>query len=313
MERQSGPDNRAGSMFRVPSPPGSGTIGGMSEPPAEHTPNRKERRKKLRKARKEAPRTPSLDQLEAAMPAQRASAPSSRTGVAKSFTGEDAAVLVAATFLALASLRSDDVWTVIPCLFISAGCFAYLFWLRVTSAKIRLALILAVVIVFALFGRRIYGRIVEGKQEDAFNHLTIEMGPIQPGNPMYLLYTIKNGGSSTIKRHQTTCVFNKIMDSENSGFVVAPTGVVGGWKDSPIEGGGDAQTDRCYTEFMGFNGPVVCADVTIKVAYELEIQPDIRKTKSMRFVATHANGPHWYQESPTTPGNYCDGIANTTR
>jgi hypothetical protein len=34
------------------------------------------------------------------------------------------------------------------------------------------------------------------------------------------------------------------------------------------------------------------------------------RTKSLRFVAAHPYGYRWFQESPDTPGNYCDGVAS---
>jgi hypothetical protein len=181
---------------------------------------------------------------------------------------------------------------------------------RTTSIAFRVVLIVGIAAAFIFFGWRGYSRIIAAQQDEVFNHLAIDMGSIELSKPVFLLYTIKNGGSSTIRRHQTTCVFNKIMDSTRAAFVIAPTGVIGRWDDSPISAGGDAHTGRCETEFMKFSAPVVCADVTLKVTYELEIQPNKQRTKSLRFVATQGNGPHWYQESPNSPGNYCDGAAN---
>jgi len=224
----------------------------------------------------------------------------------------DWVVLIAGTALALAGLLNDDVWAVVLCSVVAAACFMYLAWVRVTRIPARAVVILIVALVFAYFGWKSYSRIVQAKQDDAYNHLTVEMGKIELGGPMILLYTVRNGGSATIKRHKVTCVFNRIMARGGGSFEVKE--IVGKWDDSPISGGGDAYTGRCFTEFMSFSGaPVVCADVTIKVTYELEIQPNKQVTKPLRFVATETSGPRWYQESPNTQGNYCDGTANVMK
>jgi hypothetical protein len=53
-------------------------------------------------------------------------------------------------------------------------------------------------------------------------------------------------------------------------------------------------------------------DVTMKIEYQLSSEADAWKEKSMRFVASQTTGPHWFPESPDTPGNYCDGLMNTS-
>jgi hypothetical protein len=232
---------------------------------------------------------------------------------ARPFTREDLLVLISATALSLSALQNDYVPTVMLCLFVAAFCYVYLAWVQIRFIPFRVATAVAVFLLFAYFGWVSYSRVIHAKQDEVYTHMNIEMGQINPGKPMFLFYTVRNGSSAVIKRHRVSCLFNKIMARGGGGFIVKePTH--GEWVDLPIQGGGDAQTGRCFTDFMSFDGnPVVCADVTILVSYASEIEPDVEKTKRLRFIATEPSGPQWYQESPDTPGNYCDGAANLVK
>jgi hypothetical protein len=137
------------------------------------------------------------------------------------------------------------------------------------------------------------------------------MGAIDPGTKFHVLFAIKNGWTANISRYRTQCHFNKVMDDKNSAFIVG-AGEVNAinkaqWVNANIAGGSGA-TDRCFTDYMAFNGPIVCVDVTVDVQYELQSRPGDFIFKPQRFVTARGNGPHWYEMSPDTPGNYCDGV-----
>jgi hypothetical protein len=219
---------------------------------------------------------------------------------------KDVVVLIAATALALAGIRNDDVPTVVSCLIIAAACFVYLVWIHVIPLALRIVLVMGVVALFSLFGWRGYGRIIQGQQDEVFNHLVIEMGTIEAGQPALLLYTIENNAFLSIRAQSVRCGINRLKNSAEGGLI-APKGVTQDWHNVLIRGGGQGRTDRCDLDWFHFQGPVVCADITIELTYALDIQRDKQRTKQMRFVASQYNGHRWYQESPDTPGNYCDG------
>jgi hypothetical protein len=139
------------------------------------------------------------------------------------------------------------------------------------------------------------------------------MSPIDLGTAMNLLDTIKNGGGDSINKYRVSCVINYMGAQNGSAIIVAPNGIQGDWNDDPIEGGGGAKTDRCNLDWVRLSGPVSCVDLTIEVNYEISNQSGTLREKSMRFVAAQSNGPHWFQESPVTPGNYCQGITETKK
>lgn len=218
-------------------------------------------------------------------------------------------VVVSGSALTLAGVRNDDTLTVSVCLLVAAICFLYLAVTIPSTSNRKISAFIIVLGVFVFFGWRSQKRIVMSKEEEIFDRLDIQMGQIDAGKPAFLFYTVKNGSHSTITGHQATCIYNKVKDSTDAAIVVPP-GVSGVWSDIPIAPGGDGYTGRCKLgELFSFNGPIVCADVTLKFAYESDIEAHETKTKSMRFVAAQITGAHWYQESLNAPSNYCDGIA----
>jgi hypothetical protein len=222
-------------------------------------------------------------------------------------------VTISSSILTVAGVRNDDPWTVFPCLAIAAVCFVWVVVMYARSAKSKTCSALAIIAFFGFLCWRGYERVVTAKDEEVFNHLIIEMGPVANNTPFQLLYTIRNPASSTIKRHQTTCLYNAIKEGNGNMLIMEKKGAMAKWIEKrPISGGGDAITDRCYTEFMSFSTPVVCVDVTIQFSYELEDSPHKQRTKPARFVINKDAGPipFWYQESPNTVGNFCDKSAN---
>ncbi len=120
---------------------------------------------------------------------------------------------------------------------------------------------------------------------------------------------MKNGSGNSIAKHRVTCFFNKIQDDKKSGFSTpGGTNMVAGWINNPIEGGSGGQTEQCYSQFMKFNGPVVCADVTATVEYSLSDYPLEVRNKSFRYMTSPLVGFTWLQQSVDMKGNYCDGL-----
>jgi hypothetical protein len=219
---------------------------------------------------------------------------------------KDVVMLIAATALALAGIRNDDAPTVVVCLCIAAVCFGFLVWTHVISVALRIVFVIGVVVLFSFLGWRGYDRIIQSQQVEVFNHLVIEMGAIEAGQPALLLYTIKNEASLSIRAQSVRCGINRLKNSTEGGLI-APKGVTQDWHNVLIRGGGQGRTDRCDLDWFHFQGPVICADITIELTYALDLQGDKQRTKQMRFVASQYNGHRWYQEPPDTPGNYCDG------
>jgi hypothetical protein len=232
----------------------------------------------------------------------------------KQFGIGDAVTLIAATSLAMAGLRSDDLAIVLPCLIIACASFLYLEWVNVPRKGLRYSLMFAVSILFLLFASHVLKKQQEAIEGDVFNHLSVEMNPIDMGRPMYLLYTIKNGSSHTIASQKATCLLHGL--NTQSGEILKGPGLFkfsGLGQGGPIDAGGGAETGRCaISERISFDSPIQCMDVTMKIEYQLSSEADAWKEKSMRFVASQTTGPHWFPESPDTPGNYCDGLMNTS-
>jgi hypothetical protein len=142
------------------------------------------------------------------------------------------------------------------------------------------------------------------------SNMRIEMGPVDLGGKFHAMYTLHNAWNSEISKYRTECHFNRVMDDKGSGFIVGTSDKNAvsrkSWIESAIPSGAGA-TERCFTDYMAFNGPVVCTDVTVDMEYQLTSYPSQTIRKSQRFVVARGNGPHWFEELVDTPGDYCTG------
>lgn len=180
------------------------------------------------------------------------------------------------------------------------------------SARVFVALLATAVYGGIEYRKTITGR--ETQQQETYNRLSLEFVshlPLADESPV-LLYSIKNGSGNAVVKHRVTCVFNKIQDGQKSGFIVGGTKMLTGWINNPIEAGGGGQTEQCYSQFMKFNGPVVCADITAKLEYSLSSQPALVREKSFRYMTSQLVGFTWIQQSTDMQGNFCDGLQRST-
>ncbi len=222
---------------------------------------------------------------------------------------KEVVLLCVALTPSLAGLIVEDATSLGVFLVIGWAAFLFLCFIHDGSKLYRGLVLLLITLVYGGIGYRKHYVEVEAKQQDVYDHLSVEMLPptFRDESPI-ILYSLKNGASSAILRHRTSCIFNKIMDTENSGFKIPSGTRMTTWVNDPIGPGGDGQTEQCYAQFMKFNGPVVCADVTVKIEYSSSVQPDVVKAKPLRYMASRVTGERWIQQSPEMQGNFCDGL-----
>jgi hypothetical protein len=222
------------------------------------------------------------------------------------FSPKEILVLVIATALAFAGLAIEDILTVFLCLFLSWAAFLYTCSTHPGSKVWRSILGIAITSVFLSMGARLHGKQLEKEQTDTFNHLQVEMFPVQSGKPLDSLFTIKNGGSYGIGKHQIFCIVHKAISEGRSGLVVSPNGASDGEHNTPILPG-DAETTKCPLNMFLFSGPLGCVDLTIKISYSLQVQSNEKRDKPFRFVYSLTTGTSaWYQVSVERKESYCD-------
>jgi hypothetical protein len=217
----------------------------------------------------------------------------------------DILVLVAATSLSLAGLRSDDILTVFLSLFVSVCCFGYFLVSKCTRNLSKITSVIAVLLVFSAFSLRFYRRIIAGERSDIYNHLSLSMGPLTQSDEsgMHLLYTVRNDSGVDVTNYRTSCLINRVME-ESHGGIIEKKPTFGSWQGA-LKAGGDGRTDACFLEFFKLPSPAVCLDLTVTADYLAD--HGISDHKSMRFVTAKGNGPQWYPVAVDYPGNYCDG------
>lgn len=241
-----------------------------------------------------------------------------RSALARSPSNPDAkshingwVVVMASTILALASLPSDEILTTLPILTIAGIGYIYAVATSSLSAPLKRFAGLLTLVVFLWFGYHAVTKGIESRRLDAYGRLELSMGGIEPNAYAYMMYTIKNGSSTSIAGYRVTCIVNKLADTKNSGFVIAPAGNPGPWIKGGLKAFDGVDTSRCsFVDHIALNGPIACIDLTMRVDYQPSIWGVDLQHKSFRFVAAKGNGHHWYPVSAEFPGNFCDGASS---
>lgn len=226
-------------------------------------------------------------------------------------SGKEVGVIIVGLFPTLAGIVVDDRRDLFICLALSWVAAMCVCTIHQTKIKWKVIFYILATGLYFWIGYTSNNRFLTAEFNDVANHLDIDMlTPYLAGNKAQVPFIVRNGGSSKIAGYESTCIINKLMGMNNGSFVVPP-GIITGWNNSPIEPGGDGQTNWCPLEMFNFPEGIRCLDVTVQVDFELSAQKGRIGTKKKRVVAARTWGEHWFQQSPTQTGNYCDGSAET--
>jgi len=218
----------------------------------------------------------------------------------------DIAVLVSAALLALGSFFLDDFLVICVFLIISWAGFVYVCFDHLVSLNKRAVSVLLVTAIYGVTVLLLHKRQLKRDSDDVYEKLAIQPFIPKSGNVLRTGITVTNGGRVNInKEHQIQCYLRRITYAPYGGIdnittmTTFPEQVI--WR---AYGGGE--TSYCIAGIQSFlpDTHAICADVTVTVLYALESQPELKKSKPLRFVATGED----FTYRPQTvdyPGDYC--------
>jgi hypothetical protein len=144
---------------------------------------------------------------------------------------------------------------------------------------------------------------LEDEEADAEHNLTAEVSLPPSGDPIQSLFAVRNGGSTTIAKHDIRCFANGLVGN-NGTSILKDYSLQAQWYDGSLPPG-DSDTVQCLI-VDGFANGVVCLDLTLDVRYKLETQEDVEKMHSFRFVGLYDQGKFfWVKQPVNTPGTFC--------
>ena len=175
-------------------------------------------------------------------------------------------------------------------------------WKPMVFASVSCVSLLSVMIVMRWF----LVSTLEDQQTDVYNKLSAQAFLPPSGDPHGTMFTITNGGNTTIGgQHEIMCFVNLVTD--RLGGTTRHIGQIHTLSSVRILPGGDARSDPCLnvTIHEGAN----CFDVTVLFSYVLETQPADVKQKRFRFVAI-VNGVRfmWNRQPVELRQSYCEGF-----
>jgi hypothetical protein len=145
---------------------------------------------------------------------------------------------------------------------------------------------------------------LDEKQQDVYRNISARVSLPQKSIPSLSLFSVSNGGNSTIGKHQIGCYINLLVG--NSGTTSARDFVsTMETFDAPLAPNGDSETVPCVP--LEAEHGWECLDVTLFISYSLEIQPEKPNRKNFRFVAYNfpGGGFQWVQQRLAAPKSYC--------
>ena len=226
--------------------------------------------------------------------------------------------VVIASSVGVFALLSDVMWR-------SPFTIQWATWEKVTCLLVLLGLL-------AYGDSVLYDHDLASDQDSVFQALSAE-AYLPPSKDAYSSsFTVRNGSSQFIAKHNITCRINLIENSNHSrisgiestlGLDGKSAMLSGGHIDNPpyidtvIEPGGDATTDYCLSSFgypAGSQDGADCADVSVVFTYFLKTQPHVKRQKLFRFVARRGgrigNELIWVRQSNELSRSPCEGYTN---
>jgi hypothetical protein len=214
----------------------------------------------------------------------------------------ESAMCVGGTILTIGGFRTDDRVALLFCLGIAWCAFAYVCYVHEGHPRKRLAIAFLMTVLLCGIGYRIYSRQLNDEQEDAFNHLDIKMVLPLDKYPWHSVAHVFNGGHERIRSHEVSCDITLIVMGGGNGGIRDLT-FDPEVPAAALEAGGDEDTNSCFSGIT--SDPVDCFDVDVSVVYVLDTQPEVKKSKKRRFVATRPDF-EWLAKPLEAPRSYCD-------
>ncbi len=151
---------------------------------------------------------------------------------------------------------------------------------------------------------------LEEIEQQTFQSLTPKAVPAS-GNILESVFTFTNESGGDIGDRIVTCSDIYVTWSDGR-FIHDPGGAsTGKHYNYPLKAQGDAYSSQCLFHALAWSNfsatGISCVDVTVTLDYALIDQPDIKKSKSHRFVAMQGGGAdfRWADATVGNPVSYC--------
>jgi hypothetical protein len=144
---------------------------------------------------------------------------------------------------------------------------------------------------------------LDDQETDVDHNLTAEVSLPPSGDPIKSLFSVKNGGSTTIDKHDIRCYATALVGN-NGTSLISKLNLQAQAYDGLLPPG-DSDTVQCLI-VDGFANGVDCLDLMLDFRYDLETQPEVKKMHSFRFVGHFDQGKFfWVRQPLEAPGTYC--------